>query len=489
MTFLYEYNVLNKLLKIGQDANLPVPNPGINMIVLENLLSQLSSQVSSEEYSISNPYTSTKDSELTMDDLRSLDHLIFYVMNDGINVNGKFIAISDTLYPTSVEAKNLESEYVGPIAINPGLGYKVYIHKTLFPEFINYLQKQAQKSKNKLFESALAQIGNEFKSKNIEGLSYSKEPQKALPSQEISDSTQIDSLPEILNISDTNQAGTKPLFYKDIKSADVFTTWLKSNNIKIAYTVGGKQTEIPTSDKTFDNCYVVRYMYTRAKAMVSQYSNDTKYQYYLKAIESLAQNLKDPSGKQCSLYTVQTVGPDPQASGYRSDLDKTDGSKESVRTQSITRFLNRGLWALSQDGLYPGVGIQMFKEFVSLFEPGSIPVNDVSDEYAKFVKHYEKVESLLTVNISKIRMSTYDVHVWDTYINSELGLGTKFKQFIVSSKEMINSYDALIVAIQRYFPQELKTNATASTNLSEQRRLAQFFLQNIAMIMRYTKTG
>lgn len=422
MSFIYQNSLLNKFIKIGQDAALSSEDK-------KNAILSLVNSLKSENEASSN-ISFDGDPLFTGEALKSLGALLSFIASDihPFKYNGHRIVYTET-FPKQPEDEQIKNQY---ITIKP-----FSIYKEGFVAFLKDLQEKAKSSNDRytqeLVNSLIEQVNAHDQIKaNIKD-EKKQEPGKSTdkPKGEVSQLTdeqkqalELDRIPNIINLKQLDTPGNTPITALDLADINHFIDFLTKQGASIAISPDGIKSfplfmkEVsPTMNIPPDKtriCWFLNYLYMRAG---SQTDKNPNKKVYLDSLVNLSRVY------ECKL-------------GF-------SGQEKQEETESITMPLSEGLINLRQ--------IDKFAtDLLSLIQSNQEPYASLSKSYAGTISNYHN-ELVSAISAYKFAVPSNNQSIIEQlpYDIKSVTKDTDFIQQFQSSRQAVKAAESLITIFDK----------------------------------------
>lgn len=353
MSFLYDKEVYEKIIKTALPAEKTNPPRVENNNSIYPLVQKLSNKLSRELQGTPEPTNITIDDpskgDLKMPDIKNIDKFLIYLDESGLKIDGVRVCYSKAealKLPKDIQDGVILpvplKQYRQPEDLSSTREWNVadyYVNPKALSALINQLQQNAKNDKNDL---SLVILNTLIKKLNALFPNGNFKPQpKAEPGKPrtVDDETILDWFSNFKYFDETNpfydmsKTGNIVLKAKDLASKESLNNWIMSppetriitleNNKKVLHQYSSPQQYL---EENANFCIIMQILYKRAYKY-SQYTTDPEFSknsaFYMKRITELTPQFADPNGQACKLIGDQTTTT-TQPDGAKPDGTKTD---------------------------------------------------------------------------------------------------------------------------------------------------------------------
>lgn len=283
----FEQDFLRQFLKNAQQA--PVETPQVDPQAISNLAKKLINNLSNTGS------ISASKNDLFVKDLQNLDSLIFFLNQNNVQFDGKFIV---SKAGNTQEGDKPDPKFYVPYSLSTGLAgtpiqSQVYIYKDGLIKYLQSLQKQAIEEPNQLLAAMVGRLIDQ--ANQTLQLNMSKEAPKSNQdsnAQQLNDDVDLDRISNPLLLDNPlSSDGNVDVKAKHLLSPEAFDSFVKTLRIK----KDGKDLEYQQfTDSTY--CDVLGLLHARAES--KHYRTRNAYaKRYLDMVEKLMGEYSCPVNK------------------------------------------------------------------------------------------------------------------------------------------------------------------------------------------------
>lgn len=239
---------------------------------------------------------------LTASNLETLGALVSFLATNRITVDGKRAAYHFNEESNIADKEDYHYYKLEPSGLVPGTPDRsrviqaFFVNKDALVKFIQSRQAALSVKPNKVEEFYLGYLiaqANDFLNVNID-------PKYKPPTVVIDPEDVVDLIPKPMSLTGT---GLVELKFKDIQSVETLNDWLEANDMTILV----NNVPVSTKDDKFDDCAMIKILYTRANTMRSTTKTEKIKAAYLAKIIEIAPKFKSKDGKACDIGAQKTT--------------------------------------------------------------------------------------------------------------------------------------------------------------------------------------